>query len=145
MDLTGIQTSSPRRRGTIPYITGPRPSRLCHNVIAREGNDRSNLISSRIHKITTTPERRLVMTKKNYDTVCFAGVTTAAAFCPIKKDGDFFCLCVYGKNIIQYITACYSRSRDSIHICHAGLDPASRKIKLVPGTRAFQCIRRDDD
>ena len=75
----------------------------------------------------------------------FAGVTTAAASYPIKKDGDFFCLCVYGKIIIQYITACYSRSRDSIHLCHAGLDPASRKIKLVPGTRAFQCIRRDDD
>lgn len=36
-------------------------------------------------------------------TPVFAGVTTAAAFCPIKKDGDFFDLCVYAKIIIQYI------------------------------------------
>ncbi len=64
---TGIQEVS--------EITGYRPTRLCRNVIAREGNDRSNLISSRIHKITTTPERRLVMTKKNCDTICYAGMT----------------------------------------------------------------------
>jgi hypothetical protein len=36
---------------------------LCHIVIERESNDRSNLVSCRIYEITTTPERRLVMTK----------------------------------------------------------------------------------
>jgi hypothetical protein len=35
---------------------------ICRNVIAREWNDRSKLISDYINKITTTPERRLVMT-----------------------------------------------------------------------------------
>ncbi len=46
----------------------PDGGRLCRNVIAREGNDRSNLISSRIHKITTTPARRLVTCDlKGYD------------------------------------------------------------------------------
>ena len=36
-------------------------------------------------------------------TPAFSGVTTAAAFCTIKKDGDFFCLCVYGEIILQFI------------------------------------------
>ena len=49
-------------------MSGFPPSRSCRNVIAREGNDRSNLISSRIHEITTTPERRLVTCDlKGYD------------------------------------------------------------------------------
>ena len=55
-----------------------RPIRLCRNLIAREGNDRSNLISSRIHEITTTPERRLVMTKKNCDRVSGGGQNMVA-------------------------------------------------------------------
>ena len=39
--------------------------RLCHDVFARESHDRSNLVSCRIHEITTTPERRLIMTNVN--------------------------------------------------------------------------------
>ena len=39
--------------------------RLCHNVFARESNNRSNLVSCRIIEITATPERRLVMTNVN--------------------------------------------------------------------------------
>ena len=57
-------------------MSGFPPSRSCRHVIARDGNDRSNLISSRIHEITTTPERRLVMTKKNYDTIFIQRKTT---------------------------------------------------------------------
>ena len=49
-------------------MSGFPPSRSCRHVIARDGNDRSNLISSRIHEITTTPERRLVTCDlKGYD------------------------------------------------------------------------------
>ena len=64
-----------------------REGRLCRNVIAREGNDRSNLISSRIHEITTTPERRLVTCDlKGYDKEelrhnLFAGMTTLLILC----------------------------------------------------------------
>ena len=48
--------------------------RLLYNVIARKCNDRSNLVNYPWYEITTTPERRLVMTKVDYDTVLNAGI-----------------------------------------------------------------------
>ena len=64
----------PRRKtsGMTERMSFPR--RDC--VIARERGDRSNLISCRTHGITTTPERRHVMTKEDCDTVSKAGIHT---------------------------------------------------------------------
>ena len=68
--------------------TGYRPTRLCHNVFARESNDRRNLVSNRHHRDCHVHCRELAMTNEDYDTVSYAGMTkvvgmTAGLECPL--------------------------------------------------------------
>lgn len=61
----------------VSFLTFVIPAnRLFRNVIARACSDRSNLISCRIPEIAATPEKRLVMTKDNYDKVWKARIRT---------------------------------------------------------------------
>jgi hypothetical protein len=51
-----------------------RAQRLCHNVCARESNDRSNLVSNRHHRDCHIHCREFAMTNNDCDTVSQAGI-----------------------------------------------------------------------